>query len=101
MRAIAAHMGGYLQWDEVERHLIGRDLFLDTSYSFGYLGEERMTALIRAHGAGRILFGSDSPWTEQAAALSALQSLHLAEEELNAISSLNAERLLAKFLNLL
>ncbi len=96
---IAAHMGGYAQWEAVEEHLVGRELYFDTSYSRADLGTERMTALIRAHGATRVLFATDSPWTEQQAEVAGLRALPLAEDEKQAILGGNAERLLRGYLH--
>ena len=91
---IAAHMGGYHYWDEVESLLIGRDLYLDTSFSAAELGGERMTRMIRAHGPGKILFGSDSPWKDQTGALAEIRGLRLLPAEESGILGENAARLL-------
>ena len=93
-RWVAAHLGGYLSWDEVEEHLLGHPLYLDTSYTYHQLGPERMRELIRGHGVERVLFGSDSPWADQAAAVEQIRSLGLTEEEERAVLGGNAERLL-------
>lgn len=93
-QVIAAHMGGYAQWDEVEKYLIGRDLYLDTCYSQLELGSERMTKLIRAHGVRKILFGTDSPWIDQTTAVAGINSLPLTNEEKKAILGENARILL-------
>lgn len=95
LTVIAAHMGGYAQWDDVERFLVGRDLYLDTAYSLTSLGPTRMAELIRAHGAHKVLFGTDSPWTDQATEIHAFQSLHLSGEEIDAVLGGNARHLLA------
>ncbi len=94
LTVIAAHMGGYKCWDDVERYLAGRDLFFDTCYTFADLGADRMTALIKAHGPERVLFGTDSPWTDQAAELANIRSLELDPTEIDAILGGNAQRLL-------
>ncbi len=94
LTVIAAHMGGYSQWEAVEEHLVGRALYFDTSYSRADLGTERMSAFIRAHGAARVLFATDSPWTEQQAEVAGIRALPLADEEKQAILGGNAERLL-------
>jgi hypothetical protein len=91
---VAAHMGGYACWDDVERHLVGRDLYFDTSYSMADLGIERATAMIRAHGTDKILFGTDSPWTVQSAEVAAIRALPLTDDEIAAILGENAARLL-------
>ena len=93
-KVIAAHMGGYAQWDEVEKYLIGRNLFLDTCYSQIDLGNKRMSDLIRAHGSNKILFGTDSPWVDQATAVAGIHSLPLTSEEKEAILGENGRLLL-------
>ncbi len=94
LTVIAAHMGGYECWDDVERCLVGRDLYFDTSYSLADLGPGRMVALMRAHGIERILFGTDSPWTDQAAEVAGIRSLELADGEIEAVLGGNAAVLL-------
>lgn len=91
---IAAHMGGYQCWDEAERYLVGRDLYLDTSYTIADLGPKRMTAMIKAHGPSRILFGTDSPWTDQAAEIAAIRALNLTEDQIADVLGDNAAHLL-------
>ena len=91
---IAAHMGGYFCWDDVERYLVGRNIYFDTSYSLADLGPERMTDLMKAHGTEKILFGTDSAWTDQADEVASIQSLSLSEAEIAAVLGENAFRLL-------
>lgn len=91
---IAAHMGGYDSWDEAEQYIIGRNLYLDTSYSLADLGPERMASLIKAHGPDRVLFGTDSPWTDQAAEIAGIRGLDLTDDQITAILGENASRLL-------
>jgi len=92
--AIASHMGGYAQWTDVAAHLLGRAVYFDTSYSLADLGADRMTALIRGHGADRILFGTDSPWTDQTVEVQAIGDLPLSTAETAAILGGNAGKLL-------
>lgn len=91
---VAAHMGGYQQWDAVEEFLVGRALYLDTCYAYPDLPAERMAAMIQHHGAHHILFGTDSPWREQAAEIETIRQLPLKDEEITAILGENAHRLL-------
>lgn len=94
LTVIAAHMGGYSCWDDVERYLVGRDLYFDTCFSLTDLGPERMTALMRAHGLDRILFATDSPWTDQAAEVAGIRALELSDDEVTAVLGGNAQRVL-------
>jgi predicted TIM-barrel fold metal-dependent hydrolase len=94
LTVIAAHMGGYQQWDDVARHLAGRDLYLDTGYTQDDLPPAALVDLIRAHGAARVLYGTDSPWRDQAADLARFRTLPLTPDEQTAILGENAQRLL-------
>ncbi|MDD3927913.1 MAG: amidohydrolase family protein [bacterium] len=93
-RVIAAHMGGFAYWDTVEYMLIGREIYLDTSYAIDYLGTERMSYLIRGQGAEKILFATDSPWAEQAEELEAIDDLELDRDERKLVLGDNAARIL-------
>jgi len=94
LEVVLAHMGGYRQWDEVGEILAGRDVYFDTAYTLGNLPDTEFESLVRKHGVDRILFGSDGPWTDQAAELEYLRSLPFTAEETEAIIGGNAERLL-------
>ena len=89
-----SHMGGYKCWDDVQRYLTGRDLYFDTSYSLADLGADAMALMIRAHGVERVMFGTDAPWTEQAAEVKGIRALDLTEKEIEAVLGGNAKRLL-------
>lgn len=93
-KIVLAHMGGYDMWDEVEEYLIGKNVWLDTSYSFGKVSDDQFIRMIRNQGADRILFASDSPWGGQRESLEYLLKLDLTEEELERIMYRNAEELL-------
>ena len=72
----------------------GRDVWLDTAYTLGHLPDDEFVDFVRIHGAERILWGSDGPWTDASRELTHLRSLRLREVELDAITRANAERLL-------
>lgn len=94
MRVILAHMGGFRLWDEVAEHLVGRHVWLDTSYTLGHLPDADVVSLARAHGVERVLFGTDGPWTDAKREREHLGSLGFDEHELAAILGGNAEKLL-------
>lgn len=107
---ILAHMGGWRNWDEVERLLPHTGVLLDTAFSLGsmtplgdgYYGpadlrlmeEADFVRMVRAFGAERVLFGTDSPWGGQEEGLARLRALPLTPEEREAILGGNARRLL-------
>lgn len=91
---VAAHLGGWRMWDQVEECLVGRPLYFDTAFVADYLPKEQYLRIIRNHGVDRILFGSDSPWETPARTLEGLQTLGLTAEEMGKITHWNAARLL-------
>lgn len=100
-KLIVAHMGGWTLWDEVEELLIGRNVYLDTSFSIdclegvqGLLNKERFTRMVRDHGADRILFGTDSPWCDQKQSKEWILHTDLTGEEKEKILGENARKLL-------
>ena len=110
VKLVLAHMGGWRQWDRVEALLPGTGVYLDTSFSLGeitplddghyrpgdlpLLDEAAFLRMVRRFGPDRILFGTDSPWDDQGAALARLRALPLEPAELEAILGGNAKRLL-------
>ena len=92
---IAAHFGAFLMWDDVDKYLIGTSVMMDTSMTSGFLDKDKCADMIKRHGADKVLFGSDSPWQGQKAALDHLLSLNLSKEEIELITHKNAQRLLS------
>ena len=94
LKIILAHMGGFQLWDEVREHLIGRDVYLDTSYTLGHLPDEEFLEMIEAHGPERILFGTDAPWTDPRVELPRLTALLTDERTRSQVLGGSAEALL-------
>lgn len=93
-RLVLAHMGNNMYYDEVEAELIGRDVYLDTAYSISTVEPARLLRMIRNHGADKVLFATDVPWSPQKDDVITLKKLGLTEEELNLVSHQNALKLL-------
>ena len=108
-KLVLAHMGGWACWKEVERSLCGAPAWFDTAFALGpialrdparapacpeNLGAADFTRLVRKHGAGKVVFGSDSPWERPALYRSFIQGTALDAEEKEAIFHGNAQRLL-------
>lgn len=93
-KIVLAHTGGYDQWDEVEQLLVGKHVYFDLAYSLGHVPDKQLLRIIDNHGADRILFATDSPWSDQKEDIKYLKSLGLSQEEENAILGENAAMLL-------
>lgn len=94
LTVIAAHLGGYSQWEESEKYIIGKNIYIDTSSSLFKLPPERAVEIIRKHGAERVLFGTDYPLTRHREELERFHALGLSEREERLILFENAKKLL-------
>jgi hypothetical protein len=91
---VAPHLGAWDDWDEVDRHLIGKPVWMDLSYVIGLIEPERARSLILRHPADRMLFGSDSPWAGQRETIAWVRQLGLDAEREALILGHNATLLL-------
>ncbi len=95
MRIVAAHLGGWMNWEEVSETLAGTDVYLETSYTFHCMGDgEHVRRILSAHPTERILFGTDSPWRPQDEELGTVRRMIGDGEALEKVLHRNAERLL-------
>lgn len=91
---IAAHFGGWLMWKDVMRFLVGENVYFDTAYCYSRMPALFAKRIIEEHGADKILFGSDMPWSRTANEARFIKSLDLPEEQTEKILGLNAQKLL-------
>lgn len=106
-RLILAHMGGWQMWEEVEKYVCGAPVYFDTAFSltgtvsvenngmFGaMLDNGAFVRLVRKHGAEKILFGSDTPWSSQQDNVEWIKNCSLTEAEKRMILGENAAGIL-------
>ena len=93
-RLVLAHLGGCEPFAELEEHLLGREVYLDTAFVLPLLSRESFLRVLERHGEGRLLFATDSPWQSQAACLQALRTLALPERVMSALLTKNPKALL-------
>ncbi|MBR5156573.1 MAG: amidohydrolase [Clostridia bacterium] len=91
---IAAHLGGYSEWEEAQKYILGRNLYIDTSSAIRFLTPERSKELIQAHGADKVLFGTDYPLSLHKEELDVFDKIDLSDEERERILWKNAYKLL-------
>ncbi len=91
---IAAHLGGYGMWDDVEKYLCGTEIYMDTAFLSRIIDGEQLKRIIKSHGSDKILFGSDAPWENPADTVAMINSLGLDRAELDNIFYKNAQRIL-------
>ncbi len=94
LKIIAAHFGGFKLWDDVERFLLGTNVYLDTSYFFRYIEPEVVKRFLESHREDRLLFGTDFPLVDQAGDIGYLRKLDITLELKERIFYKNAQELL-------
>ncbi len=115
-KLVAAHMGGWEDWDEVIFYLADTNVYIDTSFAlstyyyrndelrpdeiksaFGETGNfisgEKFMEFYKAFGAGRILFGSDAPWDSPRTNIDFINSMPIPDGDKDLIFSGNAKRI--------
>lgn len=93
-KLVLAHMGGNEMWDEVEKYLVGQNVYFDTGVILDRMPQEQFLRIIRNHGTDRIVFGTDSPWADQTYFVRLLNEMPLDGKEKEAIFAGNAKKLL-------
>ena len=94
LRLVTTHLGAWQQWDEVRRHLLGRPVYIEISLAMEDLGPTMAREMLMNHPEEYLLFGTDSPWSDQETTLSLLKDLGLPQEKRIRVLSSNAARLL-------
>jgi len=87
LKLVTTHLGGWDDWEEVQRLLIGRPIYMEISFALDFLSRKQARDLITSHLPEYILFGTDSPWADQATCLLQLQELDLDNELLETDNS--------------
>lgn len=109
-KLVLAHMGGWNCYEDVCELIAGKEVYLDTAFTINpiekkdgtglseyndvQMTNEQFVNLVRKHSADRILFGSDSPWTDQGQYVELVKNSGLTDEEAEKILGANAARLL-------
>jgi predicted TIM-barrel fold metal-dependent hydrolase len=94
LKFVASHLGGWMDWDEAERLLIGQPIDIEISLSPNYLPPGRLRELLLRHPADRLHFGSDWPWTRHGEQVARLEALQLPADRMQALMGGNSARLL-------
>ncbi len=93
-RIILAHLGSVDETDKAIKLLAGKNIYLDTAYMLDVLPEDKIIEVIRAHGADRILFGTDCPWAVQDRFVDIIKNMNITKEEKDLILFKNALNIL-------
>jgi len=91
---VASHLGGWEDWDMVEKHLLGKAVYMEISFALQYMNTDRARSILMNHPREYLLFGTDSPWAGQKETLDLLLGLELPDELNEAILRVNGAALL-------
>jgi predicted TIM-barrel fold metal-dependent hydrolase len=94
LNLITTHLGAWEDWDNVEKFMIGKEIYMEISFSLEFLEKEKARRMILSHPSDYILFGTDSPWTDQGETLKLFKELKLPSQIEEKILYLNAQKLL-------
>lgn len=93
-KLVLAHLGGNEMTDEVLIHLSGEDVYFDTAFVLRETNEKTFKEIIKRHGEDKILFATDSPWSDIKKDVKILKSYALDKETEDKIFYKNAKKLL-------
>ncbi len=77
---VLAHFGGNRCYDGVYELLAGQDVYFDTAYVLKNLSKEDFVKMIKKHGADKVLFATDSPWSDISGDVEILKGFNLGKE---------------------
>lgn len=93
-RIILAHLGGYCQYDDAEKYLAGLPVYLDLAVILNHAPKEQIERMIKNHGADKILYASDFPWSDLNEDIEIFNSLKITDEDKEKILCRNACKIL-------
>lgn len=91
---VGAHLGAQGLWNDMFRLLIGRDVYLDTSFGFKFLSQAQIDSILAEHDTDKLLFATDAPWQRQKTEVEEMRSFVQDEGVLEKIFYRNAARIL-------
>ncbi len=96
LKIVVAHFGGYKMIEESKEHLLGKDVYFDTSYPPGlcYQQKDWVLHMIQNHDPDKILFGTDSPFARQKEDIEYILNLPISQDLKEKILYKNAQNLL-------
>lgn len=96
LKLVTSHLGAWKEWEEVERFMVGKPIYMELSFALEFLDIETACRIMLNHPKQYLMFGTDSPWTDQLATINLLKKLNLGQEletlilRDNALSLLNS-----------
>ncbi len=91
---ICTHVGGWKQWDRISCLSDCENVYTETSLTMSEISDDEFIKALSQFDENRVLFGSDSPWTDQKVMLERTMQLKISDERKEKMMYKNAEALL-------
>jgi predicted TIM-barrel fold metal-dependent hydrolase len=91
---VCTHVGGWKQWDRIGCLSNCENVYTETSLTMSEVSDEEFVRLIGRFDENRVLFGSDSPWTDQKETLERTLRLRISDQLKEKMMGKNAATLL-------
>lgn len=92
---VLAHYGAHKQWQEVLEKLTKTNVYFDTAVTLSKIDKQLFVDILKLHGEDKVLFATDSPWSDVGKDVEILKSYGLNEQTLDKILYKNAVKLLS------
>ncbi len=90
LKIVAAHFGGYTQWQDAMEFLVGKHVWFDTSSTLWKLDYTTAEKMINKHGAEKFFFGTDYPMWDHCDELKRFMKLKISDLQREMILYKNA-----------
>jgi len=91
---VCTHVGGWKQWDRISCLSDCENIYTETSMTLSEVSDDQFIELISNFDDDRILFGTDSPWTDQKEMLERTLKLKISDRLKEKMLYQNAAKLL-------
>ena len=76
---VCTHVGGFKQWDRIACLSGCENVYTETSMTLSEVSDDEFCGLVTQFDENRVLFGTDSPWTDQKEMLDRTRHLNLSD----------------------
>ena len=92
LKCIAAHLGGWMQWEAAREYLVLPNVYVDTSSTLGFVGMEPVRRALEVFDTSHIFFGTDFPMWDHRQEILSLQRLGINDQLLEDILGKNFQQ---------
>lgn len=91
---VCTHVGGWKQWDRISCLSNCQNVYTETSMTLSEISDDEFIKALAHFNEDRVLFGTDSPWTDQKEMLERTLRLKISDSRKEKMMGKNAAKLL-------